>query len=177
MTMHPLPNMPAGYASITTLHETPDADAATAEKMHKGEITTLKWDPEKPDVPPLHIERSTWRNLPFTKAVIAGGRYKPDLLGKQVFYVLVALPPPPPKNKGGRVAKYDWSAARDALVRKIAEEGLPDPELGADGWRCQADVERWVRDVLDHDGKGGPSAGAVREKVGPWLQEAGYRRQ
>ncbi|WP_353644220.1 hypothetical protein [Mesorhizobium sp. WSM2239] len=54
-------------------------------------------------------------------------------------------------NRGGAPTKGDWPAIEEAFRRKVQERGLPEP-LNEDGWQRQADVERWIADVLAREG-------------------------
>lgn len=79
-----------------------------------------------------------------------------------------ATPPAagPPAKRGRRKAA-DWEAYFEALKTKIAVVGYPD-ELNVRGWDKQADVERWVTELLEREGC---SAGVstVREYVAKFL--------
>lgn len=54
---------------------------------------------------------------------------------------------PASQTKGGRPTAADWETVKDALKIKIGEMGVPDRENPA-GWRTQADVEKWVAELL-----------------------------
>ncbi|MCV0395921.1 MAG: hypothetical protein K5872_06655 [Rhizobiaceae bacterium] len=54
-------------------------------------------------------------------------------------------------NKGGAPAKADWPAIEEAFQREVQERGLPDA-LNEHGWQRQADVERWIADILVREG-------------------------
>ena len=43
--------------------------------------------------------------------------------------------------------KADWSAIEETFRCKVAECGMPD-ETNVDGWQRQADVERWLSNIL-----------------------------
>jgi hypothetical protein len=52
-----------------------------------------------------------------------------------------------PAGRRGKPPKADWSAIEEAFRREVAERGMPD-ETNVDGWQRQADVERWLGDIL-----------------------------
>lgn len=65
--------------------------------------------------------------------------------------IIRAQPPAVEKNKGGRPGKADWPAIEEAFKQEVATRGFPDP-LNEDGWRYQADVVRWIEEMLDREG-------------------------
>jgi hypothetical protein len=73
-----------------------------------------------------------------------------------------AARPTQPAGRRGTAPKADWSAIEEAFRREVAERGMPD-ETNVDGWQRQADVERWLSDIL------------IRERVE--VSEATLRRR
>ncbi|MER8661873.1 hypothetical protein NKH34_12105 [Mesorhizobium sp. M1148] len=71
-------------------------------------------------------------------------------------------------ERRGRKQAADWEAYFDAFKAKVQAEGYPD-ELNVRGWNMQADVERWVTDLLESEGA---SAGVstVRTHVQEFLE-------
>ena len=69
--------------------------------------------------------------------------------------------PTQPAGRRGTAPKADWSAIEEAFRCEVAERGMPD-ETNVDGWQRQADVERWLSNIL------------IRERVG--VSEATLRR-
>lgn len=55
------------------------------------------------------------------------------------------------RNKGGAPAKADWPAIEEAFMREVKLRGLPD-DTNVDGWQRQADVVRWIADMVQRDG-------------------------
>jgi hypothetical protein len=55
--------------------------------------------------------------------------------------------PTQPAGRRGTAPKADWSAIEEAFKREVVERGMPD-ETNVDGWQRQADVERWLRNIL-----------------------------
>jgi len=74
---------------------------------------------------------------------------------------------------GGRGAppKADWSAIEEAFRREVAERGMPD-ETNVDGWQWQADVERWLDDILIHEGVESVSETTLRRRAKGFLSRA-----
>ena len=58
-----------------------------------------------------------------------------------------AAQPTQPAGRRGAPPKADWSAIEEAFRREVAERGMPD-ETNVDGWQRQADVERWLSNIL-----------------------------
>jgi hypothetical protein len=58
-----------------------------------------------------------------------------------------AARPTQPAGRRGAPPKADWSAIEEAFRREVAERGMPD-ETNVDGWQRQADIERWLGDIL-----------------------------
>jgi hypothetical protein len=58
-----------------------------------------------------------------------------------------AAQPTQPAGRRGTAPKADWSAIEEAFRREVAERGMPD-ETNVDGWQRQADVERWLSNIL-----------------------------
>jgi hypothetical protein len=58
-----------------------------------------------------------------------------------------AAQPTQPAGRRGTTPKADWSAIEEAFRHEVAGRGMPD-ELNVDGWQRQADVERWLGDIL-----------------------------
>ena len=59
---------------------------------------------------------------------------------------------PKSKGRGGAPAKVDFPALEEAFKKEIEKRGWPEPHLNDDDWRCQADVERWIIDVMKRGG-------------------------
>lgn len=55
------------------------------------------------------------------------------------------------KSKRGRKQAADWSAYEERLRDKISTDGAPDMN-NVSGWQKQADVERFIRELVEHDG-------------------------
>ncbi|RWK36639.1 hypothetical protein [Mesorhizobium sp.] len=81
-------------------------------------------------------------------------------------------PVSPIKNGGrrGRKKVADWDAYYLAFKTKIAADGFPD-ELNDVGWNKQADVERWVTDLLEREGYSAANS-TVRGHVVAFLERA-----
>jgi len=80
---------------------------------------------------------------------------------------LVALLPKE-KSKAGRKSTVDWDAVQCALENQIKQRGMFGPDNGT-GWQSQADVERFVADLLS--GRGEKAAEAtIREHVKEMLK-------
>ena len=62
-------------------------------------------------------------------------------------FVAAFVAAPQPAGRRGARPKVDWRAMEEAFRRRVAERGRPD-ELNVDGWQTQADVERWLRDMI-----------------------------
>ena len=58
-----------------------------------------------------------------------------------------AARPTQPAGRRGTAPKADWSAIEEAFRCEVAERGMPD-ETNVDGWQRQADVERWLSNIL-----------------------------
>jgi hypothetical protein len=52
---------------------------------------------------------------------------------------------------GGRPPTVDWETIEDALALEVKARGVPDRE-NPKGWRTQADVERWINNLLSDRG-------------------------
>jgi len=53
-------------------------------------------------------------------------------------------------SKGGAPPKADWPALEEAFLREVKERGVPEL-LNVEGWQRQADVERWIAEMLDRE--------------------------
>lgn len=56
-----------------------------------------------------------------------------------------------PKDRRGGKEKADWDAYRQEFVQKVATDGFPDKN-NVEGWQWQADVQRWLADLVQRDG-------------------------
>ena len=71
----------------------------------------------------------------------------------------------------GRRPKADWPAIEEAFRRVLAERGMPD-ETNVDGWQRQADVERWLRNILIREGVESVSEATLRRRANNFLSRA-----
>jgi hypothetical protein len=55
-----------------------------------------------------------------------------------------------PVNRGGAPTKADWAAIEEAYVMKVREDGAPN-KGNEPGWQTQADVGRWIVDIVGGD--------------------------
>ena len=62
-----------------------------------------------------------------------------------------AARPTQPAGRRGTRPKADWPAYEEAFRGEVAKRGMPD-ETNVDGWQRQADVERWLGDILIREG-------------------------
>lgn len=82
-------------------------------------------------------------------------------------------PPPSPEQppRRGTRPKADWSAIEEAFRREVAERGMPD-ETNDDDWQRQADVERWLYDMLIREGVESISEATLRRRAKDFLFRA-----
>jgi len=82
-----------------------------------------------------------------------------------------AARPTQPAGRRGTFPKADWSAIEEAFRREVAERGVPD-ELNVDGWQRQADVERWLGNILIREGVESISEATLRRRAKDFLSRA-----
>jgi hypothetical protein len=80
---------------------------------------------------------------------------------------LVALLPKE-KSKAGRKSTVDWDAVQYALENQIKQRGMFGPDNGT-GWQNQADVERFVADLLSRRGESAVES-TIRDNVKAMLK-------
>ena len=73
----------------------------------------------------------------FVAAFVTGGGNRPP----------THTPAAQRTGRRGVPPKADWSAIEEAFRCEVAERGMPD-ETNVDGWQRQADVERWLGNIL-----------------------------
>jgi hypothetical protein len=76
-----------------------------------------------------------------------------------------------PAGRRGAPPKADWSAIEEAFRREVAERGVPD-ETNVDGWQRQADVERWLGNILSREGVESVSEATLRRRARGFLSRA-----
>src|SRR5262249_21561550 len=76
-----------------------------------------------------------------------------------------------PAGRRGTRPKADWSAIEEAFRRVVAERGMPD-ELNVDGWQRQADVERWLGNILSRESVESVSESTLRRRAKDFLSRA-----
>jgi hypothetical protein len=79
--------------------------------------------------------------------------------------------PMQPAGRRGAPPKADWSAIEEAFRREVAEHGMPD-ETNVDGWQRQADVERWLGDILIREDVESVSEATLRRHAKDFLSRA-----
>ena len=82
-----------------------------------------------------------------------------------------AAQPTQPAGRRGTRPKADWSAIEEAFRREVAERGMPD-EINVDGWQRQADVERWLGNILIREGVESVSEATLRRRAKDFLSRA-----
>ena len=134
--------------SINPLDGQPEADLkAVGRRREYGAAT-------KGEYGPVIWEGLCFDRKQFVAAFVTGGGNGPPTQTP-------AALPTQPAGRRGSAPKADWSAIEEAFRREVAERGMPD-ETNVDGWQRQADVERWLSNIL------------IRERVG--VSEATLRR-
>lgn len=73
-----------------------------------------------------------------------------------------------PRRKRGAKAQYDWPAIEAAFNARVGEIGYPDDQ-NEDGWRSQADVERWIAALAARGVGREPSESLCREHARRFL--------
>jgi hypothetical protein len=79
-----------------------------------------------------------------------------------------------PTQRAGRRGtrpKADWSAIEEAFTREVAKRGMPD-ETNDDDWQRQADVERWLSDILIGERVESISEATLRRRARGFLSRA-----
>lgn len=56
-----------------------------------------------------------------------------------------------PKDRRGGKEKADWDAYREAFAERVVTDGFP-AKTNVEGWQRQADVQRWLADLVQRDG-------------------------
>jgi hypothetical protein len=120
--------------SIDPLRGQPEADLkAVGYRREYGAATKGEYGP------------LTWTGLCFDRkqfvaAFVTGGGNGPPTHTP-------AAQPTQPAGRRGTLPKADWSAIEEAFRHEVATRGMPD-ETNVDGWQLQADVERWLGEIL-----------------------------
>jgi hypothetical protein len=144
--------------SINPLGGQPEADLrAVGYRREYGEATRGEYGP------------LIWTGLCFDRkqvvaAFVTGGSNGPPTHTP-------AARPMQPAGRRGAPPKADWSAIEEAFRRKVAERGMPD-ETNVDGWQWQADVERWLDDILIREGVESVSEATLRRRAKDFLSRA-----
>jgi hypothetical protein len=111
-------------------------------------------------------DAAIWTDLCFDRkqfvaaSVTGGGKGPPT-------HTPAARPTQPAGRRGTR-PKADWSAIEEAFRREVAKRGMPD-ETNVDGWQRQADVERWLGDILIREGVESISESTLRRRARGFL--------
>jgi len=73
--------------------------------------------------------------------------------------------------KRPRRGLYPWDWCQRDFLSKVEDDGAPTVDCDEDGWRTQADVERWVTDWMRErlGEKNEPSVASIRRHVSEWL--------
>jgi hypothetical protein len=110
-----------------------------------------------------------WDREPERKYSFLGARIMVDLDDLETVLAVDTLAQPP----GGRPPKYDWEAYREAFKREVKIRGLPERNGGADGWRTQADVVKWVEDLIETEPgyERLPDKSMIKKHVRNWIRE------
>jgi hypothetical protein len=132
--------------------------AALSSAIKRGEVRTRGGGLRKADY-------VTELNLDFVPILNPGENYpgliddsgRPSLINSEVeIYVndletwIARIKGKPAKKNGGAPEQFDWQAYDEQFKREVAERGFPDP-TNVKGWRRQADVERWLKDLVEND--------------------------
>jgi hypothetical protein len=144
--------------SIKPLAGQPEADLkAVGHRREYGAANKGEYGPE------------IWTGLCFDRkqfvaASVTGGGSGPPT------HTPAARPTQPAGRRGTR-PKADWPAIEEAFRREVAERGMPD-EINVDGWQRQADVERWLGDILSREGVESVSEATLRRRAKDFLSRA-----
>ena len=66
-------------------------------------------------------------------------------------------------------AQYLWDRCRKAFIERVEEHGAPTIEGGEEGWRTQADVERWIIGYMGDNGGKEPGSSTARRYARIWM--------
>jgi hypothetical protein len=144
------------------------------QQLASGERSAFTWNPQDEQNPIQPISADQWL-IASADEIIRGGKIEPAplllqdaleqrrILGsafaawvraRKAKVVLIAdvvgpkVTPFRVVNKGGRPPGADWEAVEQALRIEVKARGFPEP--GNKDWETQADVERWVANLLQH---------------------------
>jgi hypothetical protein len=111
----------------------------------------------------------TWTGLCFDRkqfvvAFVTGGGNGPPTHTP-------AAQPTQPAGRRGTLPKADWSAIEEAFRHEVAKRGMPD-ETNDDGWQLQADVERWLGEILIRERVESISESTLRRHARDFLSRA-----
>jgi hypothetical protein len=93
---------------------------------------------------------------------------------KEFVAAVTAAQPTQPAGRRGAPPKADWSAIEEAFRHEVAKRGMPD-ETNVDGWQRQADVERWLDNILIREGVESISEATLRRRAKDFLSRARER--
>jgi hypothetical protein len=112
-----------------------------------------------------------WRRLMVLKADVA--RYWPfaAALDHGPPTHTPAARPTKPAGRRGTPPKADWSAIEEAFRHEVADRGIPD-ETNVDGWQWQADVQRWLSNILIRERVKSVSKSTLRRRAKDFLSRA-----
>jgi hypothetical protein len=67
--------------------------------------------------------------------------------------------------------RHPWAKCREAFFKTVEEMGGPTVDGGEDGWRTQADVERWIGAWMAKRLGREPGEATIRRRARTWLGE------
>src|SRR5262245_1664182 len=135
--------------SINPLRGQPETDLkAVGRRREYGAATKGEYGP------------SIWTGLCFNRKQLVAA-----------FVTGAAARPTQPAGRRGTSPKADWSAIEEAFRREVAERGMPD-EINVDGWQRQADIERWLGNILIREGVESVSEATLRRRAKDFLSRA-----
>ena len=143
-----------GYELLAEVGNVVGAEQILADLISEKRVV-FAWDPYNGKEPLKRIPAKQWLMVGAEK-FIAEGKARPYPLATRTVTLLLQKQPLKKRksvgsNKGGRPPKGDWEAIEDALAARIERDGEPEPR-NIDGWQRQADVYRWVADLLVREG-------------------------
>jgi hypothetical protein len=160
--------VPRGYRRLKDIRKVV-GHTELREQLAGGVRTAFIWDPQNSQNPLQPISINQWL-IADADEIIRSGKIKPPRLnladaiaerriqgssfaaGRKAKVVLVAdaaerkVTPFRGVNKGGRPPGADWDIVADAIKTEVKNRGFP--EHGNKGWQTQADVEKFVTDLL-----------------------------